>query len=329
MNGAKFDQETFEKYKKYPNHNMEWFKDKYAFRDETEFLMQLTRIYGGDEETARGHIEDIKDRDKKARRNNQRKAQKANKNKKFKNDVVNANAMGIYADHVKPMSTMVAVAINDIGDGTESNVEETIVAKTVAPESEILKNKLVETESVLEKIKLSLKTDIDLYEEYLKKLEDGVANIEELKKLFKDEQTRIAEIQTAMYEITSRIEANSKAKENIIAEIAELNEQLIAAETVTVYFGNSEVTHEYNLIAKNIEIDETEYNSKLMKMIQEETFEELSIKMTRKIAKILLTMEKITLENPGKKIVATFEASDDEVVNMIRVLQSDVEIKIK
>ena len=78
----------------------------------------------------------------------------------------------------------------------------------------------------------------------------------------------------------------------------------------------------------DVELDEMRVTEKIMELIQNSRYEEMPLGTVKVLAKYFAIIEKMSVENPTKKIEAIFDNADGTVINTIKMLYNEINIKV-
>ena len=321
MNASKFDRLTFERLKKYPQNTYTKIKEKFGFSDDQEFEDQLTRIYS-DRDLAKSFISEMK---KKEKKNMPKK-----RNKKTSNININAMSLSFEDSNVSCNPTDVENPTQDVAEEVVQTDEiKAEVIESELPEIEQLKSKLTESESFLNELNVSIDNDTQSCDTLITVLNECSEKLQKLQEEIEAEKVKATEAITKLYEIEGRLQDNTEMKKMAEEEIAALTTQIAELETVTIFFGNPENSNsKYTIIAENAEIDDTDVNTKLFELINDGSYEDLALGIIKRLARYVVIIEKAITENAGKKIVTVFDAKDDALVNIIKIIFNEVVIEV-
>ena len=315
MNASKFDRDTFERLKKHSNHTIQWFKEKYNFADDDEFISQLKRIYSDDSKVNRMY-QDMKKREQ--------KASKKNKNRKDSNVTIDVGSKTIpaalYAE--KP------IEITTLENSSQDSKSKVAVTEKES-EVETLKKKLADNQKYLEEVKSCILSDTDLCTTYLGEISSCTDRIRELQKELADMKKIVVERVSQLNKTEKEISDNINLKKMLIEEIAHIEEQISEHELLRIYFGSSDkVDVRFDISANDVELDEMRVTEKIMELIQNSRYEEMPLGTVKVLAKYFAIIEKMSEENPTKKIEAIFDIADGTVINTIKMLYNEINIKV-
>lgn len=310
MNSKPFDRNAVERQMR-NGLTVEEFMSKYDFKDEDEFISQLTRVYGAPSK-AQKILRDI--------RKKTSKSQKKSPQETAIEEVLTASNPAF----VPVQNTQLTVPYNMIK--TASLVDEIQGKMPVQTTPEF--------QSVLEKSELDkFKAKLENAQKYLSEIDNEIADYEHKYADSMDAIMKSREILNGLYKqiaaekekvrnnigniklYEGKINENNQLRGITVEEIENLQKQIRSLEVKTLYFGDN-FNDGYNYNASAYEVSQESVMQKVTQLFAMGTYEEFSVSKLRQLANVLCTIDMVIAEDDNIEIV--FETADKEFVEAVK-----------
>ena len=320
MNAAKFDRITFENLQKYPNHTIDFFMQKFDFKDEKDFIDNLERIYGSGKK-AQSIVKEMKKKEEKAKKREEKKAIKSrranmknaqkdiadanvsvdNTTMEHPNETDNNNSESNNTERVEDMNNNEIQVNEDISKKEKIEVctVSTGEAADLTDNTEIselynLKSKLEKNENLITEIISDITNKTELCSTFLKNIEACSEKVKQIQEELEIEKKNAEDNVLKLRETEKAISESIDMKNMVLEEIASLKERIEVLEVTKLYFCNPLIFSKNDIMAYDVEIDTDKIAVKLMEIVYDTILKEmqLPIGMVSELAKNIAIIER-------------------------------------
>ena len=318
MNSKPFDRNAVERQMR-NGLTEEEFMSKYDFKDEDEFISQLTRVYGTSSK-AQKILRDIRKKTSKSQKKSPQEValEEALKSNNPAFVPVKSTQLTVPYNNVKSVSIIDELQVNMPAQTTPE-----FQITSQESELDIIKAKLANALQYLSEIGNEIADNEQKYKEAIDVIEKSKEKLEGLYKQIAEEKENVEKQIGNLKLYESKIEENKQLREITVEEIENFKKQIRSLEVKTLYFGLN-FNEEYNYNASNYEISQESLMQKMTQLFAMETYEDFAVSKLRKLAKVLCIIDMVIAKDDNIEVV--FETADKE---FIAAVENETKLVVK